>query len=234
MQIICGRGKWRNPQNKMQKKPCGRNKGRGERLNDNEFNKPKNWTGGFYELSIEFDSADNKGLNQALIALKNFKLFNGFWKDRQDFGSHSITLPITFDEGSVHQLYGMVSLFGGHTLPCLISLIKVQGESDWVDLSIPQATLEQFYSYKYPLTKKLNPWLAKVDEIFIKIAETIFNHSPFALAMIGEEISGYKNQAEITLEDVKEITSILPIRVQKRLGIQGQGKELTNQLRLFD
>jgi hypothetical protein len=203
-------------------------------LNYNEFNNPNNWTGGFYELSIEFNPAgDNKRLNQALIALQNFKLFNGLWKERQDFQSHSISLPINIDEDSVSQFYGTVSMTDGYTLPCLISLIRVEGESDWLDLSIPQATLEQFYPYKYPLTKKINPWLAKVDEILISIAETIFNHSPFELAMIGEEISGYKNQEEITLEDVKKITSILPIRLQKRLGIQGQGKELTNQLRLF-
>jgi hypothetical protein len=203
-------------------------------LNYNEFNNPNNWIGGFYELSIECHPAgDNKRINQALIALQNFKLFNGLWKERQDFQSHSISLPINIDEDSVRQFYGTVSMTDGNTLPCLISVIRVEGESDWLDVSIPQVTLEQLYPYKYPLTKELNPWLAKVDEIFIRIAETIFNHSPFEIAMIGEEISGYKNQEEITFEDVEKITSILPIRLQKRLGIQEKGKELTSQLRLF-
>lgn len=208
---------------------------RGEkRLNYSDFNNPTNWIGGFYELSIEFNPAgNNKRLNRAFIALQSLKLFNGLWKERQDFHTNSISLPINIDDCSVSQFYGTVSMSDGNTLPCLISVIRVEGESDWLDVSIPQATLEQFYPYKYPLTKELNPWLAKVDEIFIRIAETIFNNSPFELAMIGEEISGYKNQEEITFEDVEKITSILPIHLQKRLGIQEKGKELTSQLRLF-
>ncbi|CAM3737411.1 hypothetical protein [Mesobacillus zeae] len=203
-------------------------------MNFSEFTNPEHWFGGFYELSIEFHPVgDNKRLNQALIALQNFKFFNGLWKERQDFQLNSITLPINIDDERVNPFYGTLILSDGNTLPCLISVIKIEGESDWLDISIPQATLEQFYPYKYPLTKELNTWLAKVDEILIRIAETIYNHSPFELAMIGEEISGYTNQEEFTLVDSGRITCILPIRLHKCLGIQEKGEELSKQLRLF-
>lgn len=205
-----------------------------EILNYKEFTNPDNWIGGFYELSIEFHPVgDNNRLNQALIALENIGFFNGLWQERQDFQSDSISLPINIDDDSVNQFYGTLNLSDGNTLPSLISVIRIEDESDWLDISIPQATLEQLYPYEYPLTKELNPWLAKIDEIYIRIAETIYNNSPFELAMIGEEISGYTNQEEITLEDSEKITCILPIGLQKRLGIQEKGKELLKQLRLF-
>lgn len=70
--------------------------------------------------------------------------------------------------------------------------------------------------------------------MFIRIAEFIYNHSPFKLAMIGEEVSGDTNQNEITLEDLGKITCILPICLQKRLGVQEKGEELSKQLRLFN
>lgn len=75
--------------------------------------------------------------------------------------------------------------------------------------------------------------MAKIDEIFITIAETIYNDTHFELAMIGEEISGITNQKEMTLEDIEKITCILPVHLQKRLGIEGKGETLSKQLRLF-
>lgn len=203
-------------------------------MNYSEYKNPNNWIGGYYELSIEFHPyRDKNRLYQALIALQNLDLFKGYWKEQQDFETDTISLPINNDNNSVNQLYGTLSTLNGHTLPCLISVIRIEGESDWIDISIPQASLELFYPYKYPLTKELNPWIAKIDEMFVRIAKTIYTHSPFELAMIGEEISGYTNQEKINLEDLEKITCILPIRLQKRLEIQEKGKELTKQLRLF-
>ncbi|MEO2073789.1 MAG: hypothetical protein ABGX20_00010 [Bacillus sp. (in: firmicutes)] len=203
-------------------------------MNYSEYNNPNNWIGGFYELSIEFHPVGNNDrLNKALNALQSFKLFRGLWKERQDFQAGSISLPINIDDNSVSQFYGTLIMTDGNTLPCLISLIRIEGESDWLDISIPQASFEKFYPYKYPLAKELNPWLIKVDETLIRLAETIFSHSPFELAMIGEEISGYTNQGQISFEDVGKINCILPAHLQKHLGIKEKGKELTNQLRYF-
>ncbi|MTH55344.1 hypothetical protein GKZ89_18275 [Bacillus mangrovi] len=204
-------------------------------MNYSEFTNSNNWIGGFYELRIEFHPVgDNKRVNDALIALHTIKFFNGLWKERQDFQSNSISLPIIMDDESADQFYGTLNLTDGTTLPCLISLIRIEGESDWLDLSIPQASLELFYPYEYPLTKELNPWLTKIEDMFLRIAEIIYNHSPFELAMIGEEVSGDTNQNEITIEDLEKITCILPISLQKRLGVQGKGEELSKQLRLYN
>ncbi|PLT30642.1 hypothetical protein [Peribacillus deserti] len=199
------------------------------------YNNPDNWIGGFYELSIEYHPfGNNKRVNEALTALCKSDYFNGFWEDKKDYQKKSISLPINIEEDSVTQFYGTLSLSNSKEgeLPCVITVIRVDGESDWLDIAIPQAALEKRFPYKYPLTIELNPWLKKINARYTQLAEIIYCSSPFDLAMIGEEITGYTNQEEITYEVVQNIICILPSHLQDRLGLKGKG--LSNQLIIFD
>ncbi|MES9685812.1 hypothetical protein ABWK22_23485 [Gottfriedia acidiceleris] len=207
-------------------------------MNYNDFNNEEIWYGGHYELSIEYNpSGDNKKLNKALATLYKCDIFNGMWKDRKDFLNHyhTVTLPINFEEdGSVDQFYGAVTDSKGNIFPCLISIIRIVGESDWIDISIPLVIFEKNFNCNYPLIKETNLWLKDIDRMFTTITELIFSHSPFDLAMIGEEISGRTNQKGITLEDINNITCILPIQLQSKLGLHDIGVKLLNELRKFD
>lgn len=199
-----------------------------------EFIDLDNWIGGFYEISIEFHPAGNdKRLNDALTSLVKSKVINGIWKERENYQKNPVSLPIDIEEDSVNQYYGTLPISDGNTLPCIITIVRIDCESDWLDISIPQAAFEKAYPYKYPLTENLNPWLNGVDETFIKLAETIYNQSPFDLAMIGEEISGYTNTETITTEILEKSIIILPIGLQKRLKTQEKGEKLSNELTLF-
>ena len=199
-----------------------------------EFINLDNWKGGFYELSIEFHPVGNdKRLNGALTSLEKSKVINGIWKEREDYKKNPVSLPVEIEEDSVNQYFTTLLISDGNTLPCAITVIRIDGESDWLDISIPQTAFEKAYPYKYPLTENLNPWLNGVDETFIKLAETIYNQSPFDLAMIGEEISGSTNQEAITSELLAKSIFILPIGLQKRLKTQEKGEELSNELKLF-
>ena len=203
-------------------------------MNDYEYTNPNNWTGGFYELSVEFNPVgNNKRINEALVALQNCNFFDGIWQEREHLQNNAISLPIKIGNDSVNQFYGTVFLSDEFSLPCVITIIRTEEESDWLDIAIPQVILEKLYTYKYPLTKELNPWLEQVDEVLIKLAEMIYKHSPFDLAMIGEEISGYTNQQEITIECLDRITCIIPVELQNRLGVRGKGQGLSNQLRVY-
>ncbi|KZZ85762.1 hypothetical protein [Bacillus sp. SJS] len=135
---------------------------------------------------------------------------------------------------SVFLYYGILHIPDRNILPCVITINRIDGESDWLDISIPQAAFKMSYLYKYPLTKKLNPWLNSVEETFIKLAETIYNDSPFDLAIIGEEVSGDANQETVTLDHLESASFILPIALQKRLKTQEKGKVLSNNLTLFN
>lgn len=201
-------------------------------MNYYDYTNSNNWTGSFYELSIEFHPVgNNKRLNDALSALQNCNFIEGLWQDRENFQKNSLSLPIKIENDSVTHFYGTICLFDGFSLPCVVSIIRTNEQSDWLDIAIPEAILEKRYPYKYPLIKEQNPWLEKVDEVLIKLAEFIYKRSPFDLAMIGEEVSGYTNQQDITLECLDTITCMVPAALQKRLKVQGI--ELSNQLILF-
>ena len=203
------------------------------------YTNPDTWIGGFYELSIEYyPFGNNKRVHGALTALCNSDHFNGVWEDKKDYQMQSISLPIHIDEDSVIQLYGTLTLTLSHSieleLPCLVTVVRVDGKSDWLDVAIPQAAFEKIFPYKYPLTLELNPWLQGINELYTQLAEIIYCGSPFDFAMIGEEISGYTNQEDLTDEVVQSLTCILPCHLRDRLGLEGKGKELSNELLLFD
>ncbi|MEI5906157.1 hypothetical protein WAK64_03610 [Bacillus spongiae] len=206
-------------------------------MNYDIYNNPDNWIGEFYELSIEYHPfGNNKRVNEALLGLCKSDNFNGVWEDKKDYQKKSIFLPINIEEDSVTQFYGTLSFSNSKDgeLPCVITIIRVDGESDWLDIAIPQASYEEIFPCKYPLTVELNPWLKEINTLYTQLAEIIYCNSPFDLAMIGEEVSGYTNQEEITHEDVQNITCILPSYLQDRLKLKGKGKELSNQLIIFD
>lgn len=195
--------------------------------------------GGFYELSIEYHPCGNdKRINEALGALEESRCFNGFWGEKKDFQKHTMSLPITIEEDSVKSFYGSLFLHNSaeEELPCLITIIRTNSESDWLDISIPQAAFEKVFPCHYPLTTELNPWLENINEIYVRLAETIYYKSPFDLAMIGDEISGETNEEEITLGLMRNkpyMTCILPSSLLDRLELNGKGTALSNQLRLF-
>lgn len=198
-----------------------------------EYTDPENWTAGFYELSIEYHPVGNNNkINDALIALQNCPFFDGLWKERENFNKDILTLPLEIEDDSATSYYGTLFVSDKITLPCVITIIRVNEESDWLDIAIPQAILEKKYPYKYPLTRELNPWLEQVDEVLIKLAELIYKHSHFNLAMIAEEVSGYTNHQKITVKCLETIICLAPIELQKRLKVQG--KELSNQLILLE
>ncbi|PFH82609.1 hypothetical protein [Bacillus sp. AFS088145] len=207
-------------------------------MNNIDFNNEEIWYGGYYELSIEYNpSGVNKKLNEALAVLYKCDIFNGMWKERKDFQNHNhtVTLPINFEkDGSVDQFYGTVADLKGNIFPCLISIIRIEGESDWIDISIPFGIFEENYNCNYPLIKESNLWLKDIDKMFTTITELIFSHSPFDIAMIGEEITGRTNSQEITLVDINNITCILPIQLQIKLGLHDKGVKLSNNLRKFN
>jgi hypothetical protein len=197
------------------------------------YNNPEIWLGGYYELSMEFGPfGDNERVNEALKAMVECDFFNGLWPEKKDFYKNAITPPINIE--AVNQFYGIVTTSTKVELPCLVSVIRVEGESDWIDISIPIGYLEKYYPCKYPLIKEINPWISTIDEMYSRIAEYIFRSSPFDFAMMGEEISGFTNQQELTVDMVNDLTCILPTALKDQLGVQEQGETLTNGLTIFN
>lgn len=199
-----------------------------------EYIDDANWIGGYYELSIEFHpSGKVKRINEALGTLEKSQFFKGMWREQSAYQKDPISLPIAIEANSVTPLYGTLHISDETILPCLITITSVPGESDWLDISIPQASLERIYPINYPLIKELNGWLSEIDNMFVRIAEMIFEQSPFDLAFIGEEVSGATNLESISNEFIEKHTTILSTQLQERLQLQASGKKISNNLILF-
>lgn len=207
-------------------------------MDKNFYLNSDNWIGGFYELSIEYHPAGNdKRINDALFALKASRCFHGLWAEKKDFQKPAVSLPVAIEDASVRSFYGMISRDPGEEeLPCMITVTRIEGESDWLDISIPQAVLEKRFRYRYPLTIEENHWLMAIHEIYEDLAESIYLKSPFDLAMIGEEITAETTQKELTVEFMENkeyIIFILPNRLVDRLGMNGSTPIFSNRLRIF-
>lgn len=206
-----------------------------------EYLDPNTWIGGYYELSIEYHpSGKDNRIQDALRALYESKYFHGMWKEKEEYLEQAVSLPISMDPGNEDQyygdsFYGILSISEDVTLPCFLSINRMEEESDWLDICIPQASFEKKYPYQYPLSLELNPWLQEVNEFFTKLAEVIHSQSPFDLAVIGEEVSGETNQEEIRAKDLDNeyITFLVPIFLQNKLGVRDKGKERCNGLRVY-
>ena len=88
------------------------------------------WNGGFYELTMEFSKAIK--LQHLVQTLKKAPYSSGFWQERTTYHEEPILLE-------ANQVYGSL-LIDDTQLPCLISIIEGEGQSNWLDISIPQGS----------------------------------------------------------------------------------------------
>lgn len=193
-----------------------------------------NWSGGYYELSLEFyPSGSDKRVLTAMKALCEISDFYGPWKEKNHF-ENDVLLLDKIEEESVTQLYGILKISEHHAVSCLVSITRITNESDWLSISIPMSTIEKFYPVKYDFTEEQNPWKKELDDLMISFAEIIYIHSPFELGMIGWEVSGYVNHSQFSRDFLgKGIPFIIPASLISKLKLEAESIMLNNELRLF-
>ncbi len=159
----------------------------------------EHWSGSYYGLCLELgDCGDDERVYKALNALWMNERLAGPWRTRHDVNMPAITVTQGVDDGT---LYGVARLTSGHELGVLSILVRVSDESDWLNLSIPVGMLEWCYPVKYPLQYRTNPWMEDVDQFLVEIGAALYQHIPFRLGMIGEEVSGYVTAADLSPEE---------------------------------
>jgi hypothetical protein len=109
-------------------------------------------------------------------------------------------------------------------------LIRADGEPDWLDLSIPTGMLHLRYPSTYPLDRLADPWEDQVDELFARIAASIYEVAPFQLGLIGEEASGTKSATQLTKEDCERGGLLVPRSLWQRLAPNRSARELSSDL----
>ena len=193
----------------------------------------ENWYGSHYELAIEYyPAANNQSLLKAIQAIWQFPRLSGPWFEKTSFGGPPDMLQTLESEGGL-VLYGLLEVDKSQQIGCLISMVREQDGSDWLDFCIPTGMLELAFNVIYPLLVDDNPWIPRVDQILLDIAETVYQSSPFNLAIIGEEVSGYVTANDITRDDLERGGYIVPQELLRRLKPDRPSVTLNDNLQWF-
>ncbi len=193
-----------------------------------EYLREENWHGTHYELCFELGPTGDDALAiRALRGLWHFPQLRGPWAERSGFGSEVDEGVLTLAPAS---LYGCLRVDGETELGCNSYLIRVEGESDWLDLSIPVGMLELRFSVSDPLEINTNPWLGTLDSLLASIASHLFEKAPFRLAILGEEVSGIRSADELTAEDCELGGFIMPDALWYRLQPRRTPERLSKDL----
>lgn len=193
-----------------------------------EYLKDENWHGSYYECALELGPYGNDALvMQALEALWRQPELCGPWVERSHFGHDPDQIALA---SSGVRLYGCLALGAGGAVGCVSQLVRVEAESDWLDLSIPTGMLDLRFPVVYPLDTATNPWLVTVDRVLVRIAEAVYATAPFLLGLIGEEASWASSAREITAQDCERGGFLVPDDLWRKLEPNRKGERLSSGL----
>lgn len=174
-----------------------------------------NWLGSLYEVSLELGPTGDDALaHRALTRLWRNPALQGPWQDRSSFMEEADELRVSEDQV---RMYGVLRVNEDISLGCMSHLVRIAGEYDWLDLSIPTGMLGVTFDVSYPLDLATNPWMSTLDKCLAEIAGDIFTVVPFRLALLGEEASGACTAAELTSEQCELGGYLVPDRLWSTL-----------------
>jgi hypothetical protein len=152
--------------------------------------RPAVWSGGFYELYIEFAGENIERLVGVLTALWEHHALDGPYRDhRAPFGEQQRIAPASgvHPEDPIH-LYGAMRLAADDRIPCAsVATHAYPRRDDSLVLYVTEGTLLELGRDPDNLSAEVQSWLDSLDRRQADIAEAVFAVFPFELATIGRE-----------------------------------------------
>jgi hypothetical protein len=167
------------------------------------FTDRENWTGGFYELSLEIGDRDDDRLHRALTALWRATAIVGCYAGRDREPADQTAVPLTVASlrefghlrGIAHPPVGGPVLCGCYS--------GVDGENpDWLTLYFPLGALARVERRvgAFPFGPDGGPeslrWRASLDAWLAEVANEVFHDIDFRLGLIGFELD-YTTAADL-------------------------------------
>jgi hypothetical protein len=189
----------------------------------------RNWEGSCYELAIEYYPGGNDvRLYNAVNAIWNLNALSGPWLHPDGFLGTD-RMPESLDEAS--HLYGLLKITQSRAVGCYTTTVREKDDSDWLKFCLPVSMLSLFYNVQEPLAQYNNPWLREIDDIFIRLAQLVYDYYPFNLAIVGADIGSELTERNLSLSDVKSGGFFIPPILYERLRMNIEGQILPGGLR---
>jgi len=170
------------------------------------------WTGGFYELALEYEHASREILEAALKAMWNFPDLRGCYLRPDESPSRQTRVaPDLAALESNGQLYGAARLPGGAEVACGAFLVQEEDDNAWLGFYVPLGALAKVFNvgaYPFDNDPASQAWREPLEDWLARIGQAVFTNAPFSLGLVGFEVSGTTSARQLALSEVPAKRSI--------------------------
>jgi hypothetical protein len=163
------------------------------------FTAPGVWHGGTFELSIELGPPDDMRLRAAFEAVWACPDLEGIYLDREREPEAQPKLAVSEVDPMQQSARGVAYIPGGPRVPCYSDVIREEGASDWLNLSLPVGGLHRAF---LPIRRTDNQ--AWVEDWLASIGRRVYAQAPFELGLIGFLMSGIMDAQYIRQTGIPE------------------------------
>ncbi len=162
------------------------------------------WSGGFYELALEFGPPSDDRLRAALATLWRHPDFEGCYLDRDREPDDQPRMPPDKIEYGSH-LYGVARLPNGLRVACGSCPIREMDDGpNWLDFYLPMDSLATAYpAGAFPFGTEADwpgPWRYEVEDWLAEVGLSVARAAKFELGTIGFEVAGEASAADVNAQ----------------------------------
>jgi hypothetical protein len=164
------------------------------------------WTGGFYELALEFETGVPNGLVSGLRQLWQLEDLDGCYLDPEREPEDQVRLKFEPSLLSAGHLLGVAVVPGGFRVACGSCTIEETEGSDWLVFYFPMSALGHAYPVGgFPFdSRDHESWRVPLDDWLATLGRRIFQRVPFALGLVGFEVSGLLRAADLQTSGIPD------------------------------
>jgi hypothetical protein len=165
------------------------------------FTKPDTWSGGFYELALEFAPGSDGPLDMALKTIWGLPFLQGCYlrSDLEPSQQPRVAPALATLESHGHPR-GVARLPDGRSVACGTYLVREESGPDWLGFYVPMGALEAVYEvggYPFEQDSDSQRWRESLEEWLAGIGTAVFPRAAFRIGLVGFEVSGDTSAREL-------------------------------------
>lgn len=186
------------------------------------------WTGGFYELALEYATGADVGLVDGLRELWRLGFLDGCYLDRELDPKDQPRLEFDASLLSHGHLQGVATLPGGKRVACGTCCIQDDDGSDWLVFYCPMSAIGHTYPVGgFPFDNENHEsWRVEVEDWLADVGQRVFRQAPFHVGLVGFETSGDFRAADLVENGIPE-TRRMGVLVPNRNSLDWHARTVT-------